>query len=84
MSRRGTGVVFCFLAAFLLAIQYLSAAIFGSNVSSWSPQLFQDMLYSVGDYPVTLSKFSLFVGIGYIIWAEVDEYIRLHKPQSKK
>ncbi|NOU90214.1 hypothetical protein GC102_31380 [Paenibacillus sp. LMG 31460] len=84
MSKRGTGVVFCFLAAFLLSVQYLSAAIFGSNVSSWNPELFQHLLYSVGDYPLTLSKFSLFVGIGYIIWAEVDEYRRNHKPQNNK
>lgn len=82
MSKRGTGVVFCFLAAFLLSIEYISAAIFGSNVSSWNPELFQNMLYSIGDYPLTLSKLSFIAVVGYIIWAEVEEYRRNHKPTN--
>lgn len=35
MNKRGAGVSFCFMATILFSIRYISAAIFGSGVSSW-------------------------------------------------
>ena len=40
MNKRGAGVVFCGIAAFLFAVRYITAAIFMSGVSSWSDHLF--------------------------------------------
>jgi hypothetical protein len=34
----------CLIAALLYSVQYMSAAIFGSGVSSWNPDVFPNML----------------------------------------
>lgn len=72
MNRRGTGVIFILIATLLYCTKYLSAAIFGSGVSSWSSSLFNGMLNYVGDSLSVLSIIALFIGVGYIIWAEKD------------
>jgi hypothetical protein len=71
MSRRATGVVFCFIAALLFSTRYLAAAIFGSGVSSWDAQLFRAMLEYVGQAPSILAAIALAVGIIYLAWAEI-------------
>ena len=48
MSKRGGGVAFIAIAAFLFSTKYISAAIFGSGVLSWSEDLFSAMLSYVG------------------------------------
>jgi hypothetical protein len=73
MNRRGTSVVFCFIAAFLFSTRYVAAAIFGSNVTSWNSDLFNAMLEYVGTPLVVASVISLIVGIAYLAWAEVKE-----------
>ena len=73
MSRRSAGVAFVAIGAFLFASRYLAAAIFGSNVSSWNADLFQAMLQYVGDMPAVLASISAVAGVGYLIWAELDE-----------
>jgi hypothetical protein len=75
MSRRTTGVIFICLAAFLFGVRYLSAAIFASNVNSWSSDLFNAMLDYVGPAPTTLSIIALVVGIIYLLWAEIEANI---------
>lgn len=74
MSRRGTGVVFIAISAFLLSSKYISASIFGSGVVSWDKNLYDAMLGYVGN---TLSNFSLvalLIGIAYIVWGEYEEH----------
>jgi len=73
MKRRGTGVAFIAISAFLISTKYISAAIFGSNVSSWNEDLFNAMLQYVGNLLSNFSLCSLLIGIGYIIWGEYDE-----------
>jgi ABC-type Fe3+ transport system permease subunit len=73
INRRFAGVVFCFIAAFLFSTRYISAAIFGLNVSSWSSELFNIMLKSVGNSLTTASIIALIVGIIYLILAEIKK-----------
>ena len=70
MSRRGAGISFCFIAAFLFSIRYISAAIFGSSVTSWNRELFSGMLKYTGNTLVILSIISLGGGIAYLVLAE--------------
>ncbi len=72
MSRRTTGTILLFISALLYATRYLSAAIFGSGVSSWSQELFQAMLINVGREPAVFSAISLIAGLAYLIWAELE------------
>ncbi|MFF2887349.1 hypothetical protein [Paenibacillus sp. NPDC057967] len=65
MHRRTVGVAFIVIAAFLYSVRYLTAAIYGSNLSSWSSELFADMLTYVGSGPLVLSWIALIVGIGF-------------------
>ncbi len=48
MNKRGTGAVFCLVAAILFAKRYIAAAIFISGVSSWDSALFKAGLQYVG------------------------------------
>ncbi|UVI29369.1 hypothetical protein [Paenibacillus spongiae] len=73
MHKRTAGIVFIAIAAFLYGIRYLSAAIFGSNVSSWDADLFRQMLAYVGKGPLVLSVLSLLIGILYLLFAEFGE-----------
>lgn len=73
MNKRGTGTVFCIIAAFLYVSRYIVAAIFLSGVTSWYGDLFQAGLEYVGSSLQTLSIISFAVGIIYLIWAEVEE-----------
>jgi len=73
MSRRTAGVFFCFIAAFLYAARHLSAAIFGSGVSSWNRELYNAMLQYVGNTLTVLSIVALIAGIIYLILAELVE-----------
>ncbi len=75
MQRRTAGVIFICISAFLYGIRYLSAAIFGSNISSWDISLFRIMLHSVGNGPVILSWLALITGVGYLIFAEFESTI---------
>jgi len=72
MSRRMAGVSLIAISALLFSTRYLSAAIFGSGVSSWNSKLFQAMLTYVGNELVTLSGMALIGGILYLVWAELD------------
>lgn len=74
MRRRGTGIAFIAISALLFSTKYLSAAIFGSNVVSWSEELFNAMLDSVGNTLSNLSLWSLIIGILYLVWGEYEEF----------
>jgi ABC-type Fe3+ transport system permease subunit len=72
INRRFAGVVFCFIAAFLFSMRYISAAIFGSGVSSWSSDLFAQMLKYTGNSLTIASVIALIVGVIYLIFAETE------------
>ncbi len=73
MNKRGTGAVFCLVAAILFAKRYIAAAIFISGVSSWDSALFKAGLQYVGMPLKTLSIISVIIGLGYLLWAEISE-----------
>jgi len=73
MSRRGTGVLFCLIAALLFIARYISAAIYSSGISTWSAELFHDILGYVGGGLTICSAISLLVGIIYLVWAELNK-----------
>ncbi len=79
MSHRAAGVAFCSIAAMLLATHYLAAAIYGSNVSSWSAELFSHMLSSIGWLLPVCSAASLVAGIAYLVRAELPSIIVLRR-----
>jgi hypothetical protein len=68
--RRAIGLGFCAIAAFLFAARYICAAIFGSNVASWSAELFRAMYGYVGPGLSIAAGVSLVVGIVYLVWGE--------------
>lgn len=70
MQRRTVGVILLCISAFLYGVRYISAAIFGSGVTSWNSQLFNEMLEYVGVGPLIMSWIALIAGIGYLIFAE--------------
>lgn len=72
MNKRGAGVVFILISAILLSSKYISAAIFGSGVTSWDKDLYQHMLSYIGTPLNTVSIISLLIGIAYICWAEYE------------
>lgn len=78
MQRRTVGVILIGISAFLYGVRYVSAAIFGSNVTSWNRELFQSMLEHVGNGPLILSWIALIAGIGYLISAEFKTSIADH------
>lgn len=73
MSKRAAGIGLIAISAFLYGIRYLSAGVFGSNLQSWSPGLFNAMLNSVGNGPTTASIIALIGGVIYLVWAEIKE-----------
>ena len=74
MSRRGAGVAFIAIAAFLFSAKYISAAIFGSGVLSWDKELFNAMLSYVGSPLSVCSIVALIIGVAYITWGEYEEF----------
>jgi hypothetical protein len=84
MQRRTVGMIFICIAAFLYGIRYISAAIFGSNVSSWDSSLFKEMLHYVGNGPSVFSVLSLIVGIIYLVISEFEQYFRGIVKQIKR
>lgn len=73
MNRRATGTVFCLIAALLYSVKYISAAIFGSNITSWNAGLFNAMLEYMGNGLNYISLLSLITGIIYLVIAELSE-----------
>lgn len=74
MNKRGTGVAFIAIAAFLFSAKYISAAIFGSGLASYNKDLFNAMLEYVG-FPLNIcSIIALILGLAYIGWGEYEEF----------
>ena len=66
MNDKGVGAVFCLIAAVLTAARYLTAAIFMSNISSWSEELFRIGLDCQGPALKTASIAALIVGAAFL------------------
>jgi hypothetical protein len=71
MSRRGAGIAFITIAAFLYATRYITAAIFGTGFSSWNSEIFTALLSYVDQGLTSLSVTALAAGIAYLVWAEL-------------
>lgn len=74
MTKRGAGVSFIAISASLISCKYISAALFGSGLSSWSGELFNAMLANVGNTLENWSIAALLIGILYIASGEYDEW----------
>jgi hypothetical protein len=74
MPRRTTGTLLLGISALLYSTRYLSAAIFGSSLTTWNAKLFNAMLQSVGTELVTLSLIALIAGLAYLVWAEIEAW----------
>ena len=72
MNKRGAGVLFCLMAAMLYAARYVAAAVYVSNESSWSPELFAAGLEYQGSGLLIFSVLSLVVGVCYLVWGELE------------
>jgi hypothetical protein len=83
MSRRAAGVYLIGCAVLLQAARYVSAAVFGSNVSSWNADLFQAMLQYVGSGLKVWSLVLLIVGIVYLLWAEMQVFHTRRQKQEE-
>lgn len=73
MNKRGAGVSFLAISAFLLAAKYISAAMFGSGVTTWDEKIFDAMIKSVGFTLNTFSILALIAGILYLLAAEKED-----------
>jgi membrane protein DedA with SNARE-associated domain len=83
MERRQLGFGFCCISAFLFSSNYISAAIWGSSVTTWDYGLFHVIMDSIGSSLVTFSQISLVIGIAYIIWGEVEIILKIQKNSKK-
>lgn len=72
MNKRYTGLGFCFIAAFLFASRYISAAILGSG-NLIDEQSFEAMLVNIGTPLLFASIISLVLGIVYLILGEKED-----------
>ena len=66
MNNKAVGTVFCLIAAILAGARYMAAAIFMSNTSFWSADLFRDSLSYVGPTLLIAAIAALVVGIGFL------------------
>ena len=67
MNNKITGAIFCLIAAILAGARYVAAAIFMSNTSSWSAELFGNSLSYVGPNLLIVAIAALVVGIGFLV-----------------
>ena len=76
MNNKGIGAIFCLISAVLASTRYLAAAIYMSNVTSWSHKMFQDGLDYVGSPLKAAALIALIAGIcflGYGIFQDFKE-----------
>ena len=67
MNNKGVGAVFCLISAILTAARYAAAAVFMSNVTAWSAELFQAGLEYVGAPLKTMAVVFLIAGIVFLV-----------------
>jgi len=74
MNKRGTGVVFCLIAALLFAAKHITTALYVTGMSSANSVLSLAALDYKGTALLIFSIISLVVGVAYIVWAEIEAY----------
>ncbi|MEC0244181.1 hypothetical protein P4H66_30680 [Paenibacillus dokdonensis] len=77
MNRRGAGVVFVAIAAFLLGIRYLTAVMLLPGNNGWSWDYYHEILAKSGGTLLTLSILSLVVGIIYLVLADFKKLFQV-------
>ena len=76
MNNKGVGAILILTSAILLCTKYLAAAIFMSNINTWSENLFSSSLEYVGSSLSNSSAISLILGIIFLalgIFIDVKE-----------
>ncbi|GIO70453.1 hypothetical protein [Paenibacillus cookii] len=71
MNKRGAGISFIGIAAFLYGIRYIAAAIFGSKTTVLSDKFFNAALEYIGPSLFYLSVVSFIIGLIYLYFAEI-------------
>ena len=79
MNNKGVGVIFCLIAAILTAVRYIAAALFMSNLSAWSAELFQSGLDYVGTPLKTAAIVSLIAGIAFLAFGVFQDLRKAKK-----
>ena len=74
MNKRGTGVVFCLIAALLFIAKHITTALYMIGLSTASSALSRAAMNYKGTALLVFSVISLIVGIAYIVWAEYEAY----------
>jgi hypothetical protein len=72
LSRRAAGVGLLAIGSFLYSMHFIVAAIYGSGTAGRGRHLFLALRQYVGTNLVVLSIISGILGLGYLIWAEVE------------
>lgn len=72
MNKRGAGVVLWVTAAMLIAIHYLTTAIYLANVQTWSKEMFSSGLKYTGSLLDVLSALMFVMGAVYLFLAEKE------------
>ena len=79
MNNKGIGAIFCLISAVLASTRYLAAAIYMSNVTSWSSKMFQDGLDYVGS-PLKVAAFiTLIAGICFLGYGIFQDFKKKDK-----
>lgn len=73
LTRRGVGLGFIAIAAFLYSVRFVCAAIFGSGASSWDAEFFRALYAYVGSGLTTAAVVALVAGIAFIVFGELTE-----------
>lgn len=84
MNRRGAGVVFVAIAAFLFAMRYLTAAMLLPENVGLNGEYYRMVLEETGGSLLTLSILSLVVGIIYLVLADFKKLLLKYSDQVKE
>ena len=79
MDNKGVGAIFCLTSAILTSARYIAAAIYMSNVTSWSNDMFQEGLSYVGMPLKAVSIIALILGICFLGHEVVQDFKKQNK-----
>lgn len=76
MSRRGFGLGFCVIAAFLYAVNYIAAVMWLPQVTAYATDKGRlgTAYDEVGHGLTILAVVALCVGVVYVVWGEAPEH----------
>lgn len=73
MNKRAAGISLIAIAAFLYSVRYIGAVIWGAGTTSWSSDLFANLINNTSVAPLYFSWIALAAGIVYLYQAETEE-----------